>query len=171
MYTSSSIPNSYLGKCTYILVKFYRSVGQFGRPLALGARSRMFDSCHSDLQELSCNVHSLQGVVSNSEKDTVQSRSDRSILVIQTDDTTYNNAYEQIRFVSGAYLSSVGKNTYWGDSEYGKSKLENVLKLGSLVMKDGKLSNKVTITNEYVGSVTKMNNEHINIEVNYFKSK
>ena len=63
MYTSSSIPNSYLGKCTYILVKFYRSVGQFGRPLALGARSRMFDSCHSDLQELSCNVHSLQGVV------------------------------------------------------------------------------------------------------------
>ena len=110
-------------------------------------------------------------VVSNSEKDAVQSRSDRSILVIQTDDTTYNNAYEQIRFVSGAYLSSVGKNTYWGDSEYGKSKLENVLKLGSLVMKDGKLSNKVTITNKYVGSVNKVNNEHINIEVNYFKSK
>lgn len=112
-----------------------------------------------------------KGVVSNSEKDTAQSRSDRSILVIQTDDTTYNNAYEQIRFVSGAYLSSVGKNTYWGDSEYGKSKLENVLKLGSLVMKDGKLSNKVTITNKYVGSVNKVNNEHINIEVNYFKSK
>lgn len=112
-----------------------------------------------------------KGVVSNLEKDVVQSKSDRSILVIQTDDTTYNNAYEQIRYVSGAYLSSVGKNTYWGDSNYGKSKLENVLKLGSLVMKDGNLSNKVTITNEYVGSVSKMNNEHINIEVNYFKSK
>ena len=63
MYTSSSIPNSYLGKCTYILVVFYRNVGQLGRPLALGARSCTFKSCHSDLQEFFCNVHSLQGVV------------------------------------------------------------------------------------------------------------
>lgn len=63
MYTSSSISNSYLGKCTYILVVFYRNVGQLGRPLALGARSCTFKSCHSDLQEFFCNVHSLQGVV------------------------------------------------------------------------------------------------------------
>lgn len=61
MYTSSSIPNSYLGKCTYILVKFYRNVGQLGRPLALGERSCTFKSCHSDLQEFFCNVHSLKG--------------------------------------------------------------------------------------------------------------
>lgn len=54
--TSGSIPNSCLGKCTYILVKLYRSVGQFGRPLDLGSRSRKFESCHSDLQVVPASV-------------------------------------------------------------------------------------------------------------------
>lgn len=98
--------------------------------------------------------------VTVSERDKTQTDEDRSILVICTKDSSYNNAYEGLRYVSSKYVNTVNANSYWGD--YGKVELNSVLKKRDLVYAD----ENITPTDSYVGTYTKKNGISINIQIN-----
>ena len=98
--------------------------------------------------------------VKPSEKDKTQTDSDRSVLVICTNDASYNNAYDGLRYVSSKYLDTVSANSYWGD--YGKNELRNIFDIREKVYAD----EKITPTNTYVGVYKKKNGNSMEIVVN-----
>ena len=71
--------------------------------------------------------YALSKGVEPSERDVTQTDKDRSILVICTKDSSYNNAYNGVRYVSSKYLDTVNTNSYWGD--YGRDELHSILAL------------------------------------------
>ena len=98
--------------------------------------------------------------VKPSEKDKTQTDADRSILVICTNDASYNNAYSGIRYVSAKYLDTVNANSYWGD--YGKGELNSIFDTREKVYADEKISPN----NTYVGVYKKKNGNSMEIVVN-----
>ena len=65
--------------------------------------------------------------VRTSEIDKKQSEDDRSITVISVNDSAFNDTYESIRSVNDKYASSVNRNSYWGDENYGGKILNEIL--------------------------------------------
>lgn len=98
--------------------------------------------------------------VKPSEKDKTQTDADRSVLVICTNDASYNNAYSGIRYVSAKYLDTVNANSYWGD--YGKGELNSIFDTREKVYAD----KEITPNNTYVGVYKKQNGNSMKIVVN-----
>lgn len=98
--------------------------------------------------------------VKPSERDKTQTDSDRSVLVICTNDASYNNAYDGLRYVSSKYIDTVNANSYWGD--YGKSELRNILDTREKVYAE----EDIEPTNTYVGVYKKKNGNSMKIVVN-----
>ena len=98
--------------------------------------------------------------VKPSEKDKTQTDSDRSVLVICTNDASYNNAYDGLRYVSSKYLDTVSVNSYWGD--YGKNELRNIFDIREKVYAE----EDIAPTNTYVGVYKKKNGNNVKITIN-----
>lgn len=98
--------------------------------------------------------------VKPSEKDKTQTDSDRSVLVICTNDASYNNAYDGLRYVSSKYIDTVNANSYWGD--YGKNELRNIFDIREKVYAE----EDIAPTNTYVGVYKKKNGNNVKVTIN-----
>lgn len=91
------------------------------------------------------------------ERDYGQSIDDRTILVVQIDDSVYNGRYESIRDINSKYTNTLNSNSYWGDENYGAKSLFNVL-----LKKDNKaLLDCIT----YTGLYTQENNNNNVVDI------